>query len=167
MFGGSTQRIEPTPGRESVWDYPRPPSVERASRHIVITFGGKIVADTTRPWRICETSHPPVYYLPRDDIATGVLVPGQGSSYCEFKGSATYWALAVGDRVEPEVGWSYENPSTGYADMAGAVAFYPGRVDLATLDGEPVRPQAGGFYGGWITADVVGPFKGEPGTSGW
>ncbi len=161
------QPIQPRPGQESVWDYPRPPSLERCTRHIAITFGGEVVADTNRAWRVCETSHPPVYYLPREDIATGVLIRGQGSSYCEFKGRATYWSLAVGDRVEPEVGWSYENPSQGYAVMAGAVAFYPGRVDLATLDGEPVRPQAGGFYGGWITDDVVGPFKGEPGTSGW
>lgn len=167
MLGGGTSRVEPGPGQESVWDYPRPPSVEQTSRHIVVTLGGRVVADTTRAWRVCETSHPPAYYVPRDDIAGDVLVPGRGSSYCEFKGSATYWSLRVGDRVEPDVGWSYENPSPAYAAMAGAVAFYPGRVDQATVDGERVRPQAGGFYGGWITDEVVGPFKGDPGTSGW
>lgn len=161
------RRVEPGPGQESVWDYPRPPSAVRSARQIVITLGGRVVADTTRAWRVCETSHPPVYYVPREDIAADVLVPGRGSSYCEFKGMATYWSLRVGNRVEPEVGWSYEKPSRAYAEMAGAVAFYPGRVDEATVDDEPVRPQAGGFYGGWITDEVVGPFKGAPRTLGW
>lgn len=161
------KRIQPGAGQESVWDYPRPPSIEQTSRHIVISVDGQTVADTTRALRVCETSHPPVYYVPRDDITSGVLVAGHGSSYCEFKGPATYWSLSVAGRIEPEVGWSYENPSPAYAAMAGAVAFYPGRVDTATVDGERVRPQAGGFYGGWITDEVVGPFKGEPDTSGW
>ncbi|MGI8651509.1 MAG: DUF427 domain-containing protein [Geodermatophilaceae bacterium] len=167
MFGGRRQRIQPGHGQESVWDYPRPPSMEQTTRHVVVVLGGQVVADTTRAWRVCETSHPPVYYLPRGDIADDVLVPGHGSSFCEFKGTATYWSMMVGDRLEPELGWSYENPSRAYLAMAGAVAFYPGRVGEATVDGERVRPQAGGFYGGWITDDVVGPFKGEPGTSGW
>ncbi len=167
MFGTRTSRSEPGPGQESVWDYPRPPSIERSSRHLVVTHSGRVVADSARAWRVCETSHPPVYYVPREDISGGVLVAAPGATYCEFKGSATYWSLRAGDRVEPEVAWSYENPSPEYAALAGAVAFYPGRVDLASLDGEPVRPQAGGFYGGWITDDVVGPFKGEPGTSDW
>ena len=167
MFGVSRQRIEPGPGQESVWDYPRPPAAEQSSRRIVVIVAGLLVAETTRAWRVCETSHPPVYYVPRDDIAEGVLVPGRGSSFCEFKGMATYWSLTVDDRIESEVGWSYENPTRRYAAMAGAVAFYPGRVDEASVDGEPVRPQAGGFYGGWITDEVVGPFKGEPGTTGW
>jgi len=139
----------------------------RTARHIVIKMDGHVVADSSRAWRVCETSHPPVYYVPREDIAAGVLVPGRGSSFCEFKGSATYWSLRTGDRSEPEVGWSYENPSPAYAELAGAVAFYPGRFDEATVDDEPVRAQAGGFYGGWITDEVVGPFKGEPGTFGW
>lgn len=159
--------MQPWHGQESVWDYPRPPSLEQSRRHIVVNLGGRVVAESTAAWRVCETSHPPVYYLPREDIAEGVLIPGRGSSYCEFKGPATYWSLRVGDRLAPEAGWSYEIPSAAYADLAGAVAFYPGRVDEITLNGEPVRPQAGGFYGGWITDEVVGPFKGEPGTSGW
>ncbi len=100
-------RLQPGPTQESVWDYPRPPSVEQTGRHIMITFAGRIVAESTRAWRVCETSHPPVYYLPPDDIAEGVLVPAGGSSYCEFKGSATYWSLVVGGRSEPEVAWSY------------------------------------------------------------
>ncbi|MDQ3506180.1 MAG: DUF427 domain-containing protein [Actinomycetota bacterium] len=165
--GGPTRRVEPGPGQESVWDYPRPPSIQRTARHIVVTVGGQIVADTTRAWRVCETSHPPVYYVPREDIAADVLDPGRGSSYCEFKGLATYWSVRVGARFEPEVGWSYEKSSPAYERLAGAVAFYPGRVDDASIDGERVRAQAGGFYGGWITDGVVGPFKGEPGTSGW
>ncbi|MDQ4036876.1 MAG: DUF427 domain-containing protein [Actinomycetota bacterium] len=167
VFGGNRQRIEPGPGQESVWDYPRPPSSERTSRRVRVMVAGRVIADSTRAWRVCETSHPPVFYVPREDIADDVLRPAQGSSFCEFKGTATYWSVRVGDRVEPEVGWSYENPSPAYAGLTGAVAFYPGRVDEATVDGERVRPQAGGFYGGWITDEVVGPFKGEPGTSGW
>ncbi|MEJ7770492.1 MAG: DUF427 domain-containing protein [Geodermatophilaceae bacterium] len=167
MSDDRIRRIEPGPDQESVWDYPRPPSMQVSSRHVVITVDGVVIADTSRAWRVCETSHPPVYYVPRGDIAAGILSEGEGSSYCEFKGAATYWSLAVGDRIVPEVGWSYQNPSPAYAAMAGAVAFYPGRVDEATVDGEPVRPQVGGFYGGWITDLVVGPFKGEPGTLGW
>ena len=167
MFGGRTKPIQPAPGQESVWDYPRPPSLEQTSRRVVVVVAGEIVADSIRAWRVCETSHPPVYYVLREDIAANVLIPGPGSSFCEFKGMATYWSLTVGDRIESEVGWSYENPTRRYAAMAGAVAFYPGRVDEASVDGEPVRPQAGSFYGGWITDEVVGPFKGEPGTTGW
>jgi uncharacterized protein (DUF427 family) len=129
------------PGQESVWDYPRPPSAEVGSRHVVVELGGRVVADTVRAIRVCETSHPPVYYVPREDVADGRRVRA--------------------------VGWSYEDPSSGFEQLRGAVAFYPGRVDRATVDGEQVRPQAGDFYGGWITDEVVGPFKGEPGTSGW
>ncbi len=150
-----------------MWDYPRPPSITQSQKHVVVSVAGQVVAKTSRAWRVCETSHPPVYYVPREDIADGVLALGSGSSFCEFKGMATYWSVAVGDRLEPEAGWSYENPTRGFAQLKGAVAFYPGRVDEITVDGERVRPQAGGFYGGWITDEVVGPFKGEPGTSGW
>ena len=155
------------PGQESVWDYPRPPSAQVTGRHIVVEVAGVVVADTTRAVRVCETSHPPVYYVPRDDVADGVLERAAGGSWCEWKGAATYWDLVVGDRRVPQAAWSYEDPSSGFEHLAGALAFYPGKVDRALVDGEPVRPQAGGFYGGWITADVVGPFKGEPGTLGW
>ena len=143
-------RPEPAgPGQESVWDYPRPPSAEVTSRHVVVEVAGRVVADTTRAVRVCETSHPPVYYVPRDDVADDVLQPAAGSSWCEWKGAATYWDVVVGDRRLP------------------AVAFYPGAVDRALVDGEVVRPQPGGFYGGWVTDEVTGPFKGEPGTSSW
>jgi uncharacterized protein (DUF427 family) len=136
-------------------------------RHVVVELGGRVVADTTRAVRVCETSHPPVYYVPREDVVPGVLERGQGGSYCEWKGAATYWDLVVDGRRVPQAGWSYEQPSPGYEHLRGAVAFYPDRVDRALVDGVPARAQAGGFYGGWITPDVVGPFKGEPGTLGW
>jgi uncharacterized protein (DUF427 family) len=155
------------PGQESVWDYPRPPSAEITARHVVVELGGQVIAETRRAVRVCETSHPPVYYVPRDDIAPGVLARGAGSSWCEWKGAATYWDAVAGEGIRPAVGWSYEDPAPGYRQLRGAVAFYPGRVDRATVDGEVVRPQPGDFYGGWITAEVVGPFKGEPGTLGW
>jgi uncharacterized protein (DUF427 family) len=131
-----------------------------------VEVDGIVVADTTRAVRVCETSHPPVYYVPRDDIAIGVLERAQGGSWCEWKGAATYWDVVVGDRRVPQAGWSYDDPTAGFEHLTGAVAFYPGKVDRALVDGEPVRPQAGGFYGGWITDEVVGPFKGEP-TSRW
>jgi uncharacterized protein (DUF427 family) len=163
-----TPRRDPVgPGQESVWDYPRPPSAEVTPRRVVVEIGGRAVADTTRAVRVCETSHPPVYYVPRDDVVPGVLEQARGTSYCEWKGAATYWDVVVDGRRHPAVGWSYERPTPGYEHLRGAVAFYPSRVDRATVDGEQVRAQAGDFYGGWITDEVVGPFKGEPGTLGW
>jgi uncharacterized protein (DUF427 family) len=137
------------------------------ARHIVVEFAGRVLADTRRAIRVCETSHPPVFYVPRDDVTDGVLAPGQGGSWCEWKGAATYWDVVVDGRRLPGVAWSYEDPSSGYEPLRGAVAFYPGAVDRALVDGEQARPQPGGFYGGWITDDVVGPFKGAPGTLGW
>ena len=155
------------PGQESVWDYPRPPSAEVTGRHVLVELGGRVLADTRRAVRVCETSHPPVFYVPRDDVVDGVLERGQGRSWCEWKGAATYWdAVLDGVRV-PGIAWSYEDPTPGYELLRGAVAFYPGAVDRALVDGEHVRPQPGGFYGGWITDEVVGPFKGAPGTLGW
>ncbi len=163
-----TPRRDPVgPGQESVWDYPRPPSAEVTPRRVVIEVGGRVVADTTRAVRVCETSHPPVYYVPREDVVPGVLERAAGSSWCEWKGAATYWDAVVDGERRPAVGWSYEQPTAGYGHLRSAVAFYPSRVDRATVDGEAVRSQAGDFYGGWITGEVVGPFKGEPGTLGW
>jgi uncharacterized protein (DUF427 family) len=155
------------PGQESVWDYPRPPSAEVTGRRIVVELGGRVVADTVRAVRVCETSHPPVYYVPREDVADGVLERASGGSWCEWKGAATYWDVVVDGRRAPAAGWSYEDPSPGYEHLRGAVAFYPGRVDGATVDGEQATPQPGGFYGGWITADIAGPVKGGPGSLGW
>jgi len=155
------------PGQESVWEYPRPPSATVTGRRVEVAVGGQVIASTDRAVRVCETSHPPVFYVPRDDVAPDVLAPGAGSSWCEFKGAATYWDVVVDGVRHPAVAWSYEQPTAGYEQLRGALAFYPSRVQAATVDGEPVRAQAGDFYGGWITAEVVGPFKGEPGTRGW
>jgi uncharacterized protein (DUF427 family) len=155
------------PGQESVWSYPRPPSAEVTGRSVVVEFAGRVVAETRRAVRVCETSHPPVYYVPRDDVTDGVLHRAGGGSVCEWKGVATYWDLVVDGRRSAAAAWSYEDPSAGYEHLRGALAFYPGRVDRALVDGEQVRPQPGTFYGGWITDEVVGPFKGEPGTWGW
>jgi len=163
----SPRRIDPGPGQESVWDYPRPPSLEASTRRVRIRLGGELVVDTTRSWRVCETSHPPVYYVPRKDFRGGSLTPGDGGSYCEFKGAAAYWNVSGGGLLRANAGWSYENPTPAFAPMRSAVAIYPGVMDEVLLDEEQVQAQAGGFYGGWITADIVGPFKGEPGTRGW
>ena len=152
---------------ESVWDYPRPPRVEPSSEHVVVTHAGVVVADTTASLRVLETSHPPTYYLPRDAFALDVLQPGVGVTWCEWKGEASYLDLVVGDEVVAAVAWTYPTPPKGFEGLVDHVALYPGRVDECTVDGEVVQPQPGGFYGGWITSRVTGPFKGAPGTSGW
>jgi uncharacterized protein (DUF427 family) len=152
---------------ESVWDYPRPPRVEPSAEHVVVTHAGVVVADTTASLRVLETSHPPTYYLPRDAFADGVLRPGEGASWCEWKGQAAYLDLVVGDVVLPAVAWTYPRPAKGFEALVDHVALYPGRVERCTVAGEVVQPQPGSFYGGWITSRVTGPFKGAPGTSGW
>lgn len=153
--------------KESVWGYPRPPRLERSSRLIRVEFAGMEIARTTRAWRILETSHPPVFYIPREDVLPGALRPGRGTSFCEWKGSASYFDVVSGDRVSPRAAWSYAHPVERYAAIKDAVAFYPSRVDAAFVDDERVQAQAGDFYGGWITHEILGPFKGEPGTEGW
>jgi uncharacterized protein (DUF427 family) len=157
----------PAPGQESVWDYPRPPRVEQSSAHVVIEFGGRIIAETHAALRVLETSHPPVFYVPYADIVDGVLEEGERSSYCEFKGEARYYHVVSDDRREIDAAWHYPQPRPAYRGLVGHVAFYPGRMDRCLVDGEEVRPQEGGFYGGWVTSAVVGPFKGGPGTFGW
>ena len=154
------------PGQESVWDYPRPPRVEPMGALIEVALGDVVVARTREAVRVLETSHPPAYYLPRAAFAPGVLVPAAGSSVCEFKGAARYLSVVVGERTLERVGWTYPQPWPGYEVLADRVAVYPTHLNCS-VDGEVVRPQAGGFYGGWITDAVVGPFKGEPGTRGW
>jgi uncharacterized protein (DUF427 family) len=157
----------PGPGQESVWDYPRPPRVERTAARVVVRLGGQVVADTTGAARVLETSHPPVYYLPITDFAAGALVHTSGSSMCEFKGSASYFDVHGGDQVVRRGAWTYPTPWQGYGELRDMVAVYPSQMDSCEVAGERVRAQEGDFYGGWITADVVGPFKGEPGTLGW
>lgn len=152
---------------ESVWDYPRPPRVEPTAEHVVVELGGVVVADTGSALRVLETSHPPTYYLPMSSFVDGALRPAGGQSYCEFKGLAAYLDVVSGDAVAPQVAWTYPDPSPGYEILLDHVALYPGRVDRCLVDDEVVQPQDGGFYGGWITSRVVGPFKGAPGTLHW
>jgi uncharacterized protein (DUF427 family) len=161
------QRIQPGPGQESVWDYPRPPRIEPAADAIRVEFGGQVVAQSTRALRVLETSHPPVYYVPLEDVDPGVLKASSSSTFCEFKGRASYYSLRVGDRRSPDAAWTYRTPAPGYEALTDMVAFYPGRVDACYVGDERVTPQEGDFYGGWITSGIVGPFKGGPGTRGW
>ena len=158
----------PNAATESVWDYPRPPRLEPTSSHICITHGGIVLADTTHALRILETSHPPVYYIPPSDIAMQYLKPSaRRSSFCEFKGIATYWTIDLPNAPSPDAAWSYAQPSPAFAALRDHLAFYASRVDECTVDGERVQPQPGDFYGGWITSRITGPFKGPPGTLGW
>jgi uncharacterized protein (DUF427 family) len=157
----------PGPGQESVWDYPRPPRLEPTARRIRVVLNGVTIADTRRALRVLETSHPPVYYLPPEDVQMEHFLPAGGRSFCEWKGSANYYDVVVGDRREAAAAWAYQRPTAGFAALAGYIAVYPGKMDACYVDEEQVTPQPGGFYGGWITSDVVGPFKGEPGTMGW
>ena len=159
--------VEPGPGQESVWDYPRPPALEPTSAHLVVVLGGVTIAETRDAYRVLETSHPPNYYLPPDAVLVGSLVPVDGSSLCEWKGRAHYFDVRGGDRVASRAAWAYASPNERFAPIRDHVAFYPGLMDACFVDGERVKPQAGGFYGGWITTTVVGPFKGGPGTRGW
>jgi uncharacterized protein (DUF427 family) len=155
------------PGEESVWDYPRPPLVRASDERIVVVLGGVEICETTASWRVLETSHPPTYYLPRSAFSSGALQPAAGSSYCEWKGRASYADLVGGTSVARRAAWYYANPSPAYGMLRDHVAVYAGLVDFCTVDGERVLPQPGSFYGGWITAAVVGPFKGTPGSDRW
>jgi uncharacterized protein (DUF427 family) len=160
-------RVEPGPGQESVWDYPRPPRLERCRKRIRITFNRVEIVDTTRAWRVLETSHPPVYYIPRGEIREGCLRENRRTSYCEWKGAARYLDVRVGDRSAEASAWYYPEPNADFEPVRDHVAFYPDAMDRCSVDGEVVRPQPGGFYGGWITSDIVGPSKGDPGTEHW
>ena len=157
----------PGPGQESAWDYPRPPRVEPSPERVEVWLGEVRIAASTRSLRVLETSHPPTYYLPVDDFQPGALLATEGSSWCEFKGRATYFDVHGADAVAPRAAWTYPTPSPGFERIAGYVAVMPGAMQRCTVDGEVVRAQEGGFYGGWITARVVGPFKGGPGSWGW
>lgn len=154
-------------GQESVWAFPRPPIAQASDAWSLIEHCGQIIADSRRSIRTLETSHPPSYYIPRIDIAPNTLRRAEGSSFCEWKGAATYWDVVVGDVVLPRVGWSYASPTPSFAALRDHVAFYAAPFDRCSVDGETVSPQLGDFYGGWITSRVVGPFKGIPGSRGW
>ena len=163
-------RPEPDPvsaGQESAWSYPRPPRLERATAHLVVVLDGVTIAETNDAWRVLETSHPPNYYFPPHDVLAGAVEPASGASFCEFKGRASYWTVRAGDREIAEAAWSYKSPSPSFAALRDHYAFYAGKMDACYVDGELVVPQPGGFYGGWITSRVAGPFKGIPGSRGW
>ncbi|WP_036483784.1 DUF427 domain-containing protein [Myxosarcina sp. GI1] len=162
------QRIEPQPGQESVWDYPRPPRLERSPKRIKVIFNGVTIADSCNAYRVLETSHPPTYYIPPEDIQKEHFqqVPAK-RSFCEWKGVANYYTIIVGDKQATSAAWYYLQPNEAFAPIKNYVAVYPSRMDACYVDEELVRSQAGDFYGGWITSDIVGPFKGEVGTRGW
>ncbi len=160
------KRIEPGPGQESVWDYPRPPRVESSAEHITVAKGGAVVVDTIRSMRILETSQPPAYYFAAEDVVMDHLVPSIARTFCEWKGEARYFDFVDGDLRIEQVAWTYPGPSQRFAGIAGHLAFYAQKMDC-TVDGEPVDPNEGSFYGGWITSKVVGPFKGGPGSLWW
>lgn len=155
------------PGQESVWNYPRPPRLDRVADRLRIIFDGVTIADTTGAWRVLETSHPPTYYLPPDDISVGVLARASGGSLCEWKGHARYFDVVGPRRRAARAAWAYPEPDPSFAALADHVAFYAAAMDACFVGEERVTPQPGGFYGGWITSRVAGPFKGEPGSSGW
>jgi uncharacterized protein (DUF427 family) len=161
------QRITPGPGQESVWDYPRPPRVEESAKRLRVIFNGVTIAETRRAKRVLETSSPPVYYIPPEDIRMECLAPTARTTVCEWKGRARYFTVTVGDRIAANAAWCYPNPTPDFALIRGYVAFYASAMDACYVDDERVQPQAGDFYGGWITRDIVGPFKGEPGTLHW
>jgi uncharacterized protein (DUF427 family) len=156
-----------TRAKESVADYPRPPAIERVDRRIRAVASGHVIVDTSRPIRVLETYHPPVYYIPPEDVDMQFLVASPHRSYCEYKGEAHYYSLIVDGEKHSNVGWFYPHPSAGYEELANHIAFYAWAFDEATVDGEQVTPQPGRFYGGWITSEIEGPIKGAPGTTGW
>jgi uncharacterized protein (DUF427 family) len=141
--------------------------LERSEKHIRVVFNGVVIADTQRAYRVLETSHPPVYYIPPEDSAMNYLQLSEGASFCEWKGRASYYTLTVGDRRVVDAAWAYAQPTAPFAPIAGFLAFYPSKMDACYVNDERVIAQPGDFYGGWITSDIVGPFKGDPGTMGW
>jgi len=153
--------------RESVWEYPRPPRIEPSSRLVQVIFNSVTISETNNSMRVLETSHPPVYYVPPQSVQHRFLIRTDKKSFCEFKGDATYYTIKVGDKVSENAAWSYHYPSTGYESIKDFVAFYPGLVDACYVDREMVKAQEGDFYGGWITSEIEGPFKGGPGTASW
>lgn len=161
-------RVEaPGPGQESVWEYPRPPRVEAARRRVRVAFGGVVLAESTSAYRVLETAGPPVYYMPRRDIRMEHLEPSDHSSLCEWKGIGRYWSVRVGERFAEDAAWSYPEPWAGFEALRDHLAFNAAKMDACYVGEHRVRPQPGDYYGGWITPEVVGPFKGVPGSGQW
>ena len=161
------ERALPSPGQESVWDYPRPPRVEPVPERIRVVVDGITLADTTGAFRVLETAGPPVYYVPPGDVRTDLLEPTGHRSVCEWKGDAAYWSIALRGRTVRNTAWSYPHPNPGYEMIRDHLAFYAWAVDEAWVGDELATPQPGRFYGGWITSKIVGPFKGGSGSFGW
>lgn len=161
------QRIEPGLGQESVWDYPRPPRVEDSLKHVQVIFNRVVIADTHRARRVLETAGAPVYYIPPEDIQLQFLSPAGRRTFCEWKGWASYFDIEVNGKRTPMVAWAYPQPTAGFEGIRDYLAFYAAKMDACTVNGETVRPQPGGFYGGWVTDEIVGPIKGVPGSEGW
>ena len=161
------KRIQPGQGQESVWDYPRPPRVEDTTKHIKVIFNNVVIADTRNAKRVLETSGAPVYYIPPKDIKTEHLIRTRKKTVCEWKGVASYYTLIFGDKKAANAAWSYPDPTPGYESIKDHIAFYPQKMDACYVEGERVIPQPGIYYGGWITSEIVGPFKGEQGTEDW
>lgn len=159
--------IQPAPGQESVWDYPRPPEIQPAEKVIQVKFGGVTLTHSERALRVVETASPPAYYLPPEDVRMEYLIPSEKRTFCEWKGIAHYWDVQVKDQVARNAAWSYPDPEEGYEALQDYLAFYPEKMDSCTVGQEQVESQPGGFYGGWVTEDIVGPFKGGPGTERW
>jgi len=157
----------PGPGQESVWDYPRPPALRRCGKRVRILLRGEVLADTTAALCVLETSHPPTYYLPPADVDMRYLKEVPGTSVCEWKGMASYYDIDCNGEIYPRVAWTYHHPAPSYLELEDHIAFYAHVMDACYVGDDRVLPQPGNFYGGWITPDVVGPFKGEPGTMGW
>ncbi len=167
MTPPSIRRIPPGPGQESVWDYPRPPALERTPYRLRVVFGGAEIADTSAGYRVLETSHPPTYYLPLDCFAPGTLLPNAQRSLCEWKGAAVYFDVISGGRRAEGAAWTYPDPTARFDPIRDHVAVYAHMMDACYVGDEQVDAQEGGFYGGWVTSHIVGPFKGPPGTRGW
>ncbi|MGD2058829.1 MAG: DUF427 domain-containing protein [Anaerolineales bacterium] len=157
---------KPAAGQESVWDYPRPPRLDHSGELVKVIYKGQTIAETSRSVRILETSLAPSYYIPPEDVNFENLKRRQRTTWCEWKGQAHYFDVVVGEATAANAGWAYPDPTSPYEEIRDYLSFYPSRVDCF-VDGEMAEPQPGGFYGGWVTSKVVGPFKGEPGTERW
>jgi uncharacterized protein (DUF427 family) len=175
MFARFGTRPDPEPAtgiaengraRESVWDYPRPPRIEPVGRRVRVALGDETIVDEPDAIRVLETAGAPTVYVPVEAVSDGVLHPAPGGSFCEWKGAAVYWDVVAGGLTAARAAWSYPNPNEAFAELRGLVSFYPALVECRLGD-ELVRPQPGGFYGGWVTAEIAGPIKGSPGSEGW
>jgi uncharacterized protein (DUF427 family) len=160
-------RISPEPWQESVWDYPRPPKIEKTSKHLKVVVQNTLIAETRKGLRILETSHPPVYLFPPENVKMEFLKPNLEIAFCEFKGKTNYYDVKVDSQILYDVAWVYFKPTSLFEAIRGYIGFFAHKTDGCFVDGEQITPQEGGFYSGWITKDIVGPFKGGSGTWDW